>query len=75
MYSSTFLRAQLDLNVFLPAARVGAFFVIRVLHTGLLLTKRYVPPSEGTSCIQIHTRTSYNSVQYKGNLSGQGTLL
>ena len=29
MYTSTFLRARLDLNVFLPA-RVRAFFVIRV---------------------------------------------
>ena len=44
MYSSTFLRVQLDLNVFLPA---------RVSYTcvtyGLLLTKRYVyPPPKGS---------------------------
>ena len=49
--TTTFLRAQLDLNVFLPA-RVRAFFVISVLHNGLQ-TKRYVPPSEGKSCTYI----------------------
>ena len=46
----TFLRAQLDFDVFLPA-RVKSFFSISVLHNGLLQTKRYVPPSEGKSCI------------------------
>ena len=55
IYASTFLRAQLDLNVFLPA-RVRAFFrntcVYCVLHNGRFLpTKRYVPSSEGKSCI------------------------
>ena len=54
MYSSTFLRVQLDLNVFLPA-RVESFFsqYVCVLHNGLL-TKRYVPPSDGKSCTYIY---------------------
>ena len=33
------------------------FFVVRVLHNGLL-TKRYVPPSEGKSCTYVYTRTA-----------------
>ena len=53
MYTSTFLRAQLDLNIFLPA-RVRAFFVIRVLRNGLFLLKRYVPSPEGKSCTYIY---------------------
>ena len=38
MYKSTFLRAHLDLNVFLPAARVSFFRSTCV--RGLLLTER-----------------------------------
>ena len=32
---------------------VWAFFVIRVLHNGLLLTKRFVPPSGGKTCTYV----------------------
>ena len=50
MYTRTFLRAQLDLDVFLPA-RVRAFFRSTCVMYGLLrLANRYVPPSEGKFC-------------------------
>ena len=51
----TFLRAQLDLDAFLPA-RVRAFFSQYVLHYILTLyplTKRYVPLSEAKSCRHV----------------------
>ena len=54
IYTSTFLRAQLVGFKRILTCTWELFFVIRVLHNGLLLTKHYVPPSEGKSCNNIH---------------------
>ena len=68
MYSSTFLRVQLDLNVFLPA---------RVSYTcvtyGLLLTKRYVyPPPKGSLVYEFNIRVQYTrcSIQLESGRKG-----
>ena len=55
------LHLKITRYVYLSSCAVGfrriftctceSFFSISVLHNGLLQTKRYVPPSEGKSCI------------------------
>ena len=50
------------------------FFVIRVIHNGLLLTKRYVPPSEGKYCIYIYIYVSVPTVPFWSSRYHKNTI-
>ena len=78
MYTSTFLRAQLDLFERIFTWTSELFFVIILVFNGLLLTKqRHVPPSEGEVLChvaikaQAKTLEQAQQTQLKQNLASR----